>query len=170
MVATPAFIFFSLPQHKRLWRVKKWSSVGKMSDPEEMVRRARTHTHLEAIFEMTLPLAIPKLVKALLDDEKGRRYLLAQLSEASFHVVQDDSKSIMASKQDPTRFYGFLFATDCVMFKMRVYSDAIGNPHKFFLQTLSGEFHLIMSMAKEYLTGKAVSGNNEIGKPRKYIN
>ncbi len=124
----------------------------------------------ETTFEMNLPLALPSVVKMLLDDEKGRRFLNAKLFQASFHVEQDDdSKSIMASKQDPTRTYGFFFRPDCLTFQMEVYSDAIGNPHKFFLQTLTGELRFILSIAKEYLTRAAVSQNDGNRKSGKYI-
>jgi len=121
-------------------------------------------------FEMNLPLAMPSVVKTLLGDVNGRQFLANRLSEASFRVVQDgDSLSIMASKQDPTRSYYFLFAQDHLIFNMKVYSDCIGNVHKFFLETLASELRLLISIAKEYLTDAAVSSNNVNGKPKKYI-
>jgi hypothetical protein len=124
----------------------------------------------ETIFKMELPLAMPHAIRTLLDDEKGRQFLCSQLFEASFHVNQDEeSKFIMALKQDPTRVYGFLFRPDNLLFTMKVNSDAIGNPHKFFLQTLMGELRLIVNIAKEYLTDAAVSRNSGDGKQQKYI-
>lgn len=125
---------------------------------------------METVFEMGIPLAVPSVVKLVMSDEKGKQFLHRQLSEASFHVrLDEESKSVVASKQDPARTYGFWFRQDDLVFKMKIYSDVIGNPHRFFLQTMADELRLIISLAEEYLTGSAVSRRKGKGKPGKYI-
>lgn len=113
----------------------------------------------EAEFEMKLPLAIPARVKALLENDQGRKYLINKLSEATFRV-QEKPKCLTAVKLGPSRSYGFQFdwlENNYLLFSMEVDSATISNPHKFFLEILASELHMIVNFAKEFLAEKATN-------------
>lgn len=110
----------------------------------------------ETKFEISLPLAMPTSVRSVLESTQGRQYLKRKLFEASFHVIEQ-SKSIAAVKHDPSRAYGFSFDSDQLLFSMKIHSDIISNPHKFFLDTLDSELSLIVKLAREFLENQSTN-------------